>query len=104
MHKMVESLHPMNKKFAYMYLDGFVVNRIEAIIRPIHPIPSDTPRDPKLVEIATSMATLQEQRLQANLKTMSYLVQTEADVTLIAGSERVETASCFFIIVPVNIG
>ena len=52
MHKMVESLHPMNKKFAYMYLDGFVVNRIEAIIRPIHPIPSDTPRDPKLVEIA----------------------------------------------------
>lgn len=102
MHKMADSLHPMNKKFAYMYLDGFVVNRIEAILRPIHSIPSDTPRDPKLVEIATSMATLQEERLRANLKAMSYLVQAQADVTLIAGSERVEIVRCLFIVAAEN--
>lgn len=98
MHKMVVSLHPLNKKFAYMYLDDYVIDRIEAILRPIHSIPSDTPRDPKLVDIATSMAALQEQRLRSNLKEMSYLIQTEADARLIAGPERVETVRSSFTI------
>ncbi|KDR79356.1 hypothetical protein GALMADRAFT_265823 [Galerina marginata CBS 339.88] len=91
MHEVSASVHLVNRAYVGYYLNHDYFQWIEGLLRSIKPLPSDARKQPKLSEVAASMATLQEGRLLTNLKAMSFVIESPSDVNLIAGSGRVET-------------
>ncbi|KIM34875.1 hypothetical protein M413DRAFT_450024 [Hebeloma cylindrosporum] len=91
MHEALLSAHPANRSFVDEYLNHSCFNRIEALLRSIKPIPDNARKDSRVSEIAESMVTLQESRLEANLTEVSFIVESVPDVALITGLGRVET-------------
>lgn len=103
MHEVFTSVHLANRAYVCRYLNHANFQRIESLLRSTKPLPSDARKEPKLSEIAESMKTLQERRLLDNLKAMSFVVDSPADVSLIAGYGRVEKVIffvCFRYFVP----
>lgn len=82
----------MNQKQAYIYLNCSHIDSIEATLSSLQSrsFYEQTRSDAKLFKMATEIALAQEEQLGANLKAMSYLIRTPADIIPITGAERVE--------------
>jgi len=91
MHEVLLTAHPANRSYVDEYLNHPSRNRLEALLRSTKPLPDGAPKDSKLIEAAELMASLQEERLMSNLREMSFVMESPADVTLVAGSGKVET-------------
>jgi len=90
-HQALEDAHPSNRSYVEIYVNYYYFIRIEGVLRSIKVLPDDARHEPKLVEIAENMRNLQEQRLFANLSEISFLLQSPANVLLVAGVARAET-------------
>ncbi|KAF8970857.1 hypothetical protein BDZ97DRAFT_1407102 [Flammula alnicola] len=91
MHNALLSAHPANRSYVDEYLNHPSFNRLEALLRSITPLPDNAHIDSKLTEIADSMTSLLERRLVLNLTEMSYILESPATVSLVAGTGRIET-------------
>lgn len=93
LHATAANVLSINRKLTDLYMDDEDYFRIEGILRSIRPLPQGDPRDPPLVDLASSIATAQEERLKKNLEELSYVLRSPADVALVIGSGRLETVS-----------
>ncbi|KDR82349.1 hypothetical protein GALMADRAFT_817903 [Galerina marginata CBS 339.88] len=91
MHHAFSSVHLANQAFVGCYLNDLNFLRIEGLLRSTKPLPHNARKERKICDIAASVAASMEHRLLTNLKEMSFVVDSASDVTLIAGSRRVET-------------
>ncbi|KDR82341.1 hypothetical protein GALMADRAFT_237605 [Galerina marginata CBS 339.88] len=91
MHDAFSSVHLANRAFVGIYLNDWYFRRIEGLLRSMKPVPYDARKEQKISDIAASVAASEEKRLLANLTAMSFVIDSPADVSLIAGSRRVET-------------
>ncbi|KAF8970853.1 hypothetical protein BDZ97DRAFT_1789054 [Flammula alnicola] len=91
MHEALPSVHPANRTHVDDYLDDSSLRRVEALLRSIKPVPDNSRKDPKLMEVATTVAASQLDRLKANLNEMGFFIESPLDATTIAGFARVET-------------
>lgn len=98
MHEVFDSVCLANRTFFGYYLNDVFFRRIEGLIRSVKPLPTDVRKEPKISEIAASVAALETQRLSTNLKEMSFIVESPSNVSLIAGSGRAETVIFYIII------
>ncbi|KAF5325246.1 hypothetical protein D9619_010120 [Psilocybe cf. subviscida] len=91
MHDLLPLVHPANYVIVDDYLDSYAVVYLEALLRSTKEPPSNYRLDSKLSDLAASYAVRHENLLKDNLDTISYSISSDADVTLVAGSARVES-------------
>ncbi|KAH9480236.1 hypothetical protein JR316_0006834 [Psilocybe cubensis] len=91
MHKAFRTVLWANQPYVDDYLNSMAVLTLEGILRSIKPLPSTAEKEPKLMEIVERLRASREELILSNLKEMSYLLQSPADVAVIVGSGRVET-------------
>lgn len=89
MHELLPLLHTANRVFVDDYLDSYSVHTVEAILRCTRGITDS--QQSQITELAQLYADAQESALRANLKEISYVISSVADVTLIAGPARAES-------------
>lgn len=97
MRQMVPSLQSVNQKLAHNYLDYSAIYLVEVTLYGLQSL-SLHKTDSRLTEVATTIAEAQEQHLHTNLKAMSHLIQSPADVTVIAGTDKPETVCIIFLV------
>lgn len=93
MHKAFRTVLWANQPYVDEYLNSNGILTLEGILRSIKPLPVTAEKEPKLMEIVETLRTSQEELILANLKEVSYLLQSPADVAVVVGSGRVETVS-----------
>lgn len=95
-HELLPSIHIANRTYIDDYLGDISFRRIESLLRSIRPLPEDAGKEPKLSEMTMSIANAELRRLNANLKELSFLLESAPDVADIGGEGRVETVSIVF--------
>jgi hypothetical protein len=93
MHELLPLVHPGNYVIVDDYLDSYGILYVEALLRSTKELPSNYRLDSKLSDLAVSYTAHHENILKKNLDTISFSISSHADVTLVAGSARVETVS-----------
>ncbi|KDR73637.1 hypothetical protein GALMADRAFT_142100 [Galerina marginata CBS 339.88] len=89
-YEALDFAHPANRAHLNSYFNHDAIRRVESLLRSTRPLSEHAPIDSRLTEIAKFIASVEEDRLLPNLKELSFTIKSAADVTLIAGSGRVE--------------
>ncbi|KAF8912079.1 hypothetical protein CPB84DRAFT_751308 [Gymnopilus junonius] len=92
MYEALDSVLPVNRYFTNQYFDHTIIfHYVEGMLKATNPLPEDSPKDSKLLELVKEMTDLTERRISTNLKGVSFIIKSPSDVALIVGSGRVET-------------
>ncbi|KAF9562462.1 hypothetical protein CPC08DRAFT_376954 [Agrocybe pediades] len=91
MHATFKTTLWANQPYADGYLNSWGLLMVEGILRSIKPLPPSSEKEPMLSELEETMRQSQEALIETNLKEVSYILDSPADVAIVAGTGRVET-------------
>jgi hypothetical protein len=93
MHRDLESVKTDNRFIVDWYLDGDFFRTIEQLLRSTKPIDENERLDSNLTELTDSYVQSEEERIERNLKSVGYNIDSPATVGLITGPGRIEGVS-----------
>jgi len=93
MHATFKTMLWANQPYADDYLNSWAILNLEGIMRSIKTLPEGSGKEPKLTELAESMRNSQEALILSNLKEVSFILESPADVAIVTGEGRVEKVS-----------
>lgn len=90
MHRDLEAVKPDNRFIVDWYLDLDCFRTIEQLLRSTKSTDENERLDPDLAKLTDAYVTSEEERLEKNLKSVGYNIDSPATVSLITGAGRIE--------------
>ncbi len=95
MHRDLEAVQPYNRFIVDWYLDLDCFRTIEQLLRSTKTVDENERLDSDLAKLTDVYTRSEEERLEKNLKSVGYNIDSPATVSLITGAGRIERV-CHF--------
>lgn len=102
MYRILEQVLPANRRMADEYLSDYSFDRLELLLRSTQSLSDTSQIDPNLSRVIEAYVASEEARLDLNLQSVAYEIDTAATVSLVTGPGRIEKVSDSFVLSPID--